>query len=441
MRALALSPPPPNASIQQKVDWCVQQLANTSRASQVTDPGSTKNQALANMAPSTIKGQPTTGDGGTPGPPVDLTPLQVNDIITSFLAQGRAFGLSVATTALTAANSGSLVFNFNANRTVNLPNAANGLTWAFYTLDGGSGGNLTINVGSGSLLFQDGTSASSVTMVSNDRCIITSDGTNWIVFAGTFNGAVVPSGAAAQGDILYFNGTRWVRLPAGTANFLLGTGGAGANPAWTNNINANFGINASGAAADRLLQIQADSGHSKNLAFEGPGFLGRWIVQCDSTAESGSDAGSNFQIQRYHDNGSFIDTVIFIQRSNGFMTISDGCNVNGGFEIGGVAPDVFGALLGVNTQSASYTLIASDAGKTVEMNVAGANTLTVPPNVLTAPCYVNFTQLGAGQTTITPGAGVTLRARIGLKTAGQNAIGTMYQRATNDWVVGGDVSA
>lgn len=36
----------------------------------------------------------------------------------------------------------------------------------------------------------------------------------------------------AQGDILYFNGNYWVRLPAGTAGQVLKTQGPGADPAW-----------------------------------------------------------------------------------------------------------------------------------------------------------------------------------------------------------------
>lgn len=43
--------------------------------------------------------------------------------------------------------------------------------------------------------------------------------------------------SAAQGDILYFDGTNWVRLAAGTAGYLLKTQGAGANPAWQINDN------------------------------------------------------------------------------------------------------------------------------------------------------------------------------------------------------------
>ena len=38
------------------------------------------------------------------------------------------------------------------------------------------------------------------------------------------------------------------------------------------------------------------------------------------------------------------------------------------------------ALSAANVQTASYTLVAADAGKAVEMDVASANTLTVPPN-------------------------------------------------------------
>lgn len=36
----------------------------------------------------------------------------------------------------------------------------------------------------------------------------------------------------AQGDILYFDGTNWVRLAAGTANYVLQTNGPGADPTW-----------------------------------------------------------------------------------------------------------------------------------------------------------------------------------------------------------------
>lgn len=45
-------------------------------------------------------------------------------------------------------------------------------------------------------------------------------------------GASIRMGSDAQGDILYFNGTNYVRLGAGTSGNFLKTLGAGANPLW-----------------------------------------------------------------------------------------------------------------------------------------------------------------------------------------------------------------
>ena len=101
--------------------------------------------------------------------------------------------------------------------------------------------------------------------------------------------------------------------------------------------------------------------------------------------------------------------------------------------------------LSVNVQTTSaYTLLLSDQNKVIETNNASANTLTVPPNSSVAfpiGAIVYVTQLGAGQTTITPGSGVTLRQwQFKFKTAGQYARASMYQRAVNEWVLSGDLT-
>ena len=44
----------------------------------------------------------------------------------------------------------------------------------------------------------------------------------------------------AQGDVLYYNGTSWVRLGAGTSGQFLKTNGSGANPAWAT-LSDSFG--------------------------------------------------------------------------------------------------------------------------------------------------------------------------------------------------------
>jgi hypothetical protein len=106
--------------------------------------------------------------------------------------------------------------------------------------------------------------------------------------------------------------------------------------------------------------------------------------------------------------------------------------------------ETLGILAGVNTQTASYTLVAGDIGKAVEMNVASANNLTVPPNSSVAfatGSRIDITQMGAGQTTVVAGSGVTIRQReTKLKLAGQYAGASLYKRATDEWVLFGDLS-
>ena len=105
-----------------------------------------------------------------------------------------------------------------------------------------------------------------------------------------------------------------------------------------------------------------------------------------------------------------------------------------------------GKLADVSTsaQTASYTLVLADKNKIVEMSVATANTLTVPPNSSVAypvGSQINILQTGAGQTTVTAGAGVTVNATPGLKIRTQWSYATLVKRATDTWVLVGDISA
>ena len=79
----------------------------------------------------------------------------------------------------------------------------------------------------------------------------------------------------------------------------------------------------------------------------------------------------------------------------------------------------------LDRKTASYTLVAGDNGKLIEMNVASANTLTINTGLFSAGNQVLISQYGAGQTTITAGAGVTLRSD-----GGKLKINTQYSIAT-----------
>ena len=97
-----------------------------------------------------------------------------------------------------------------------------------------------------------------------------------------------------------------------------------------------------------------------------------------------------------------------------------------------------------NTQTASYTAVIADKDKLVEMNNASANNLTVPPNSSVAfavGAQIRILQIGAGQTTVVAGAGVTINSTPGLKLRAQWSSATLIKRATDTWVLIGDLAA
>ena len=64
--------------------------------------------------------------------------------------------------------------------------------------------------------------------------------------------------------------------------------------------------------------------------------------------------------------------------------------------------------LPINDQTASYTAVVGDVGKRIVMNVASANTVTLNNSIFAVGDTVEVLNKGAGATTITAGAGVTL---------------------------------
>ncbi len=64
--------------------------------------------------------------------------------------------------------------------------------------------------------------------------------------------------------------------------------------------------------------------------------------------------------------------------------------------------------LPINDQTASYTAVVGDVGKRIVMNVASANTVTLNNSIFAVGDTIEVLNKGAGSTTITAGAGVTL---------------------------------
>ena len=96
-------------------------------------------------------------------------------------------------------------------------------------------------------------------------------------------------------------------------------------------------------------------------------------------------------------------------------------------------------------KTASYTLSAlTERDSMIEMGSGSALTLTVPSNETVAwpvGTSIDILQTGTGQVTIAAGAGVTVNGTPGLKLRTQWSGVTLFKRATDTWVVYGDLTA
>jgi len=105
--------------------------------------------------------------------------------------------------------------------------------------------------------------------------------------------------------------------------------------------------------------------------------------------------------------------------------------------------DHLGTLSGLNTQVATYTFVAADRGKVVELNGASA-VFTVPPNTGVAfplSTRIDLTNLTVGLMTIAAGIGVTIHSAGGkLKLRAQYSGATLYKRGTDEWYLWGDLA-
>ena len=104
------------------------------------------------------------------------------------------------------------------------------------------------------------------------------------------------------------------------------------------------------------------------------------------------------------------------------------------------------AMIAINAQTGTtYSVVLSDDGKLLTCDNAASIALTIVPNSTAAfgiGTQINIAQLGAGQVTITAGAGVTLNSSgAKLKTKDQYSVATCVKTDTNTWFVVGDLSA
>jgi len=97
------------------------------------------------------------------------------------------------------------------------------------------------------------------------------------------------------------------------------------------------------------------------------------------------------------------------------------------------------------SKSASYTLSSlTERDDLIEVDSSSATTITIPTNSAVAfpvGTSIDVLQIGTGQVTIAGDSGVTVNGTPGLKLRAQWSSATLFKRATDTWVVLGDLTA
>ena len=98
----------------------------------------------------------------------------------------------------------------------------------------------------------------------------------------------------------------------------------------------------------------------------------------------------------------------------------------------------------INAQTASYTLVLSDAGKLVTMSSAtGTLTVTVPPAssvaFATGTC-VDIARIGVAAVSITGATGVTINSPLGQSINSQYSVASVLLYVNNTWILSGDTA-
>lgn len=217
------------------------------------------------------------------------------------------------------------------------------------------------------------------------------------------------------------------------------TGTSGANIPFLNGTNTWSG-NQTLTKASPVLQVNATSGDANGYIsavsgsaatfrwgfWNGSAYVDRWLFGKDVTAESGTNAGSNFAIYRYDDAGAFLATLMTASRADGSVNWRGGLysnGVTGGSQGNGTLN--FGTLYeGGTSLAAKYGALASanvfTAAQTVSVDSAATNTVTTVATLRST-------------STGTPAAGIGVALDFAAETAaGNNEIGARIGAVTTD---------
>lgn len=105
---------------------------------------------------------------------------------------------------------------------------------------------------------------------------------------------------------------------------------ADGNANFTANLDVDGDLIVGDGAGSQTITIDGGAATNRAIRYETNDSL-RWVARASSTAEAGSDAGSDYEIAGYDDTGTLIGTYFRITRSNGVITIP---TTSGGLVVG-----------------------------------------------------------------------------------------------------------
>jgi hypothetical protein len=165
-----------------------------------------------------------------------------------------------------------------------------------------------------------------------------------------FNSISLPGQPGNAGKYLKTDGTNpaWVQISGGDiaplsittgllADGLITTPKLGAQVVTAANI-ANGAVGTpqiaansikNGMLADTAFNVTAPAGAAAGWGMQNSDLKPRWAISKNAGAETGANVGSDFSVDRYSDAGAYLGTPLFINRSNGGVTVAGSLAVNG----------------------------------------------------------------------------------------------------------------
>lgn len=181
----------------------------------------------------------------------------------------------------------------------------------------------------------------------------------------------------AQGDVLYYNGSAWTRLGAGTSGQFLKTFGSGANPAWATIAGGGDMVLAdiqtvTGAKtfADGTLKLAGSSSGAVTLAAPAAAGSGTMTVPAGVGTLVAKDTTDTFS-NKTLDN----TTVANIKDANFALQATGDATKQAKFELGGITT---GTTRTYTVPDASMTLVGADTTQTLTNKTLTSPTLTTP---------------------------------------------------------------